>query len=278
MSGDFLCSYCLANFAYKRSLDQHLKSAKYCIKKRLANSVIKCICEQKFETNELLLIHQQECVILKLNKLQHENEYQQQHIIKLEKQVEYLQGYINSIKDDKEKYYNTVEKAALKSTSTTNNYNKILTFPILDKPRMTEKCQLITPTIVRRGQPALANFFVDKIATNEKGEIGLICTDKTRKTFKYLREDGKIVTDIEAVNLINKFRASSADPIKKSLEQIKTDIETDGDDLYDTPYERLDEYYKVSEEAKAFGGPFLAKLVKRTYKKEEDGKVATIES
>lgn len=104
--------------------------------------------------------------------------------------------------------------------------------------------------------------------------LNVICTDKTRKTFKYLRQDGKIVTDIEAENIIKSFKASSTVHIEKSLDQLKKEYESD--DLYESEEERLEAYYNTAKEAREFGGPFLNQLIKRTYKKTEDGTLIAI--
>lgn len=267
-----ICQYCSSEFTLKRSLDKHQRTAVYCIKIREETYKYTCICGKKMETSELLKFHHDSCLTKKYNDSQKLNKELQEKLSSLKEEIAFLKGKL----DDKEHLLETIQKAALKDTTTTNNqYNKLLTFPLLEKKRMDEKCLLINSTVVRNGQKALANFFVNKIATNERGEIGVICTDKTRRMFKYLREDGKIITDIEAENIVKSFKACSSIPIEKSLEQIKREYETN--DLYDSEEEREEAYYKTATEAREFGGPFLSQLVKRTYKKEEDGKLVKVE-
>ena len=142
---------------------------------------------------------------------------------------------------------------------------------MLEKPWLDKQCQLITPGIVKAGQKALANFFVNKIATNEKGEIGLICTDKSRKMFKYMRTDGKIVTDIDGVDIIQKFKVSSILEIRKSLLQIKNEYASNP--IFEDEEEWMDCYKEIETDAHAFGDKFVFQLVKRTYKKTEDGQL-----
>lgn len=281
-----ICSFCKSEFTSRQGLSNHLRTAKYCLQKRLNNSSIKCLCGNKSLDDQNFEAHKQVCITYRLSERNKSLEEENRSLVleknqlaekvqKLEKRLEYIQGQFDVIVSDKEKYYSTVEKAALdKKTVNNNQYNNLLTFPVLDKDRMDEKCKMITPVIVRSGQVALANFFVNKVATNEKGEIGVICTDKTRKTFRYLRQDGKIVTDIEAENIIKSFKASSTIHIEKSLEQLKKEYESD--DLYESEEEKLEAYYNTAKEAREFGGPFLNQLIKRTYKKTEDGTLIAI--
>lgn len=281
MNGNkYTCQYCKAEFSYKRTLDKHLNSTRYCLQQRLNNSDIKCICNSKLLSQSDYDEHKKQCIAFQYSNKYKLIEEQNVELIELNKKLSdeiiYLKGQLDIVKYDKEKYYATVEKAALdKKTVNNNNYNSLITFPILDKQRLNDKCKLINKNIVRSGQVALANFFVSKVATNDKGEIGVICTDKSRRIFKYMREDGKIITDIEAYNMIKSFKESSSIYIEKSLEQIKKEYGTN--DLYETEDEKLDAYYKVADEARAFGGPFVAQLIKKTYKREEDGTLTKID-
>lgn len=255
------CEYCGSEFTHKCALNKHQRTAKYCIKQREKNYNVLCSCGRKFLDENALELHQKSCHVFQLQEAR-------ETIKVLEAKISFLEGRLS----ESEKYYSTVEKAALDKKITNNTqYNNILTFPLLDKDRMKEKCKLITPNIVKNGQKALANFFVNRIATNEKGEIGVICTDKTRKMFKYLRPDGRIATDIEAENIRKTFKECSSVVIEKSLDQIKKEYESD--DLYDSEEEQLGAYYKVAGEAREFGGPFLAQLIKKTYIKTEDGQL-----
>lgn len=287
MEQKYTCQYCLSEFNKKRVLDKHVQTAKYCLEKRGFKFSFDCTCGKIFLTENLALTHKSKCKIYNqgvlLGKLTEKLDDTESRLEEsLKKNTRYidrikeLETELRVINEDREKYYATVEKAALKDTSKTNNqYNNLLTFPLLDKTRMREKCELITARIVKNGQKALADFFVDKIGTNDNGDVGVICTDKTRKSFKYMRADGKIETDIEGDKLIKSFKDSSSIPIQKSLDQIKREYETN--DLYETEEEQLEAYYKIAEEARSFGGPFLAQLVKKTYRKEEDGKLVKVD-
>lgn len=280
-----ICTYCNTQFSYKRGLDKHKKTAMYCLKKQMEQFTFECLCGHKTETEILLNEHIINCNFSKYfnlcNELQQELKETQERllfanetIIALKEENAFLKGRC----DDKEKLFQTIEKiASEKKTINNNQYNNLITFPVLDKQRLDEKCKLINKNIVRSGQIALANFFVSKIATNDKGEIGVICTDKSRKIFKYMREDGKIITDIEAHNMIKSFKESSSIHIRKSLDQIRREYKTSDSILYETDNDRLEAYYKVADEAREFGGPFMAQLIKKTYKREEDGTLTKID-
>lgn len=281
------CSYCNSKFNLRKLLNRHQKTAKYCIKIReeqIDRTGIECHCKMKIADNEYkkhistckIYILTEENLYLNLlnSKLKIENSnlktelhLKTEKIKKIEELNRSLNERISYLETDKDKFYSTIEKVALDKKTVNNQYN--ITFPVLEQKRLEEKSKLINKNVVRNGQIALANFFINKVATNDKGEIGVICTDKSRKIFKYMREDGKIITDIEACNMIKSFKSSSSVHIEKSLDQIKNEYETN--DLYDTEDERLEAYYKVADEARKFGGPFVAQLIKRTYKKEEDG-------
>lgn len=76
--------------------------------------------------------------------------------------------------------------------------------------------------------------------------------------------------------LVKSFKDSSSTPIQKSLDQIRREYETSDSILYETDDDRLEAYYKVAAEAREFGGPFIAQLIKRTYQKTEDGKLVAV--
>ena len=60
------------------------------------------------------------------------------------------------------------------------------------------------------GQKGVARFAVDHLLTNEQKQLGYVCTDPARGTFKHIGEDGEIIRDVKASRLTTKL----AQPIK----------------------------------------------------------------
>lgn len=283
-----VCQFCNREFTYKNALNKHLISAKYCLKERKNQSNICCqYCAKKFIDDSSLSKHQLICKVKILHEdknrlqvrcelLEKENSSLKVSEQSLRKKIAYLEGQKDEAKNDKERYYTTIEKAALdKKTVTTNQYNNLITFPVdLSAENIRKKSNAITLNTLRKGQEGLADFFIDRIATNEKGEVGVICTNLDYSVFKYMAESGEIITDFRAQKIIENFKTHSKLKIDKSLETLWEEYE-EAEDREDKN-DKLDEYNKIFDEVKAFGGPFVRRLVSRTYRKVDGNKLVKV--
>jgi len=195
-SNDFECSFCNASFNSKKTLTAHLKSSKRCISNRPTLN-INCIwCSSTFITKDDLIKHYKKCVADKENIhiITLEQNKKLQDIIKEKEDI--IKSKDDIIKDLQDKLYNLANKSTTTNNTTYNvtlNCDKPL---LLAKERVTglmnQYCSL---PYLKRGGEGIADWFLKYVCVNERGNICLECTDKTRKIFKYIDVNDKIITN-----------------------------------------------------------------------------------
>lgn len=269
------CPYCNSSFTLRKNLNKHLETALYCLQKRKIENIV-CDCGKIMVGDKYIKKHRNVCMVYMINK----------KYLELEENYNKIKEKFRFINDDNERLNNEISflKGKIESLerntqarhTTINQYNQLLTFPLdLSKENIEEKTKKITLNVLYKGQKGLADFFVDYIATNSNGEVGIICTDKNRGNFKYMNENGKIVIDPEACNIIREFKSHSRLNINKSLDILWKEYQDENDT--EERRDKFDTYMKIGNEVKDFGGPFVAQLVKRTFRKTEDGTLIAIE-
>lgn len=282
---EHVCPHCQAVFSQKRNLNKHLQTAYYCLQKRGIETTV-CICGKSFLSEKILKKHETVCSAYIIDK---KSKNLQEVYDKLVKDNKIALTNLNRELNDKNKEIERLkERVAFlegksealvtqsRKTTINNQYTQLLTFPLdLSQKHIEEKSKKINLNILYKGQKGLADFFVDHIATNNKGDVGIICTDKNRGHFKYMNENGKIILDPEACTIIKEFKSHSRLNINKSLDRLWLDYEEEADN--DEKRDKFDTYNKIADEVNEFGGPFVAQLVKRTYKKTEDGTLVAVE-
>ena len=113
------CDHCNSNFSSLSSLNNHIKTAKYCIEKRGEPTVniFNCLkCSKSFSSKRWLLSHESKCgetietLLVKVNKYEHSIKY-------LEKEVEYKNIHIKELEKQ-------IQEIALKAVSRPTTTNK----------------------------------------------------------------------------------------------------------------------------------------------------------
>lgn len=277
-----ICQYCGTEFGLKKYLTHHLKAAKYCLKQRIKQSGITCVCDSKFVDEDAYFNHKSSCKVFNLTetvtKLEKRNKSLTDQLDTVTSKVKEfmntikeLESEIKFLKSENDKFYGTVEKAALSSKKTTNNTQYNLAFPLdLTPENIREKTKSLNWKILIKGQREIANFFIDHIATNEKGEIGLMCSNHEHKMFKYLGDNGELIHDPKARNLIINFKEHSKINLNKTVQELFQEYSEERD--CDEKDDKYGLYMKISKEAERLGeGPFLDQLASRTYKINANG-------
>jgi exonuclease VII large subunit len=200
---EFKCNFCNASFSSKKTLTFHIKSNKKCIVNRPVLNISCIWCNTTFLTKDDLVKHHKICVVdketiyaitLEQNKqLQEKINTLEEHIEeKIEKQIKEKE---EQIKDLQEKLYNLANKSTTTNNTTYNvtlNCDKPL---LLAKERvsslMVQHCNI---SYLKNGGKGIAQWFLKYVCVNDKGNICLECTDKRRKTFKYIDVNDKLVT------------------------------------------------------------------------------------
>ena len=224
------CNFCNKTFTSKSALNNHQKTAKYCLKiqgvSKIINEFICEYCNKEFMTKQHLLNHHNICKEKEFHiKLKDEKEYLQKEFIKekkylqkefenklkkkeeenieLKQKIAELNGRLYTLKDDHELIKEIAKQPKNTTTTTNNNTLNITTsldFDNIDRIKdVIENDFNINYAI--NGQKGIANFVKDKLLKDDNGKPLYICTDPSRQIFKYKDSTGEIKKDVEAKKL-----------------------------------------------------------------------------
>jgi len=222
------CTFCNNTFSNKKTLLQHQRTAKYCISKQNQKHICEG-CSMFFLSSNELVCHQYICVniLTKKNKeLEEENkmsednvQYFQNEMNTLKQINKILEEQNKSLKDElkssneqikslQEQIISITKTAVMRSTTTNNTTinNKILnmtTFNFNDsdiKDLIDDKYSI---DVISEGQKGVARFAYNYILKDENGNLTYLCTDSSRKIFKFKNETGELEKDINAQKLTN---------------------------------------------------------------------------
>jgi len=279
------CEYCNSSFALKRTLNVHLKSSKKCIANR-PKIELKCLwCYMKFSIKEDLEKHYSKCnsdknLLYKeaLNEIDllktKEKEYKTQlekekkeHLLQLEKEKkEITQLMTERLDKEIERLNDIIKDLSSKVNSTTINpvtYNITLNCGkplVLDKKRIVEVMDNSCGVgYIKRGQIGLAEWFLLEACMNENSEITLECTDKKRKTFRFIDENDetKQLSGDAIVTLLRECMPSFENTFY--YKQAEFEANEEHKHTYSTFYrEKINEFKKP-------GTKFINHLVDRTH-------------
>ena len=151
------------------------------------------------DENKDIVYYQTETEFYRKQVTEKENYYEKQ-LIEKDNQIKHLQEQIVSI-----------TKTAVSKPTTTNNTNinnKILNMSILNldneniKSIINDKYNL---DVISEGQKGVAKFAANFLLKDSDGNLNYICTDPSRKIFKYKNNDGELELekDINAQKLTN---------------------------------------------------------------------------
>ena len=215
-----ICEYCNNEFKTDKSLYNHQKRTKYCLKKQ-NKYIICCGCEKSFSKDNYK-IHILNCVQYLQNKVeelqtenrdiiyfQNENDNLKQKIIDIEKdkrdQINSLQKQIKSLQDE----ILNINKTAMMKPTTTNNTtinNKILNMSVLNFDDNNVKRVIdnkYNADVIAGGQKGIAKFATNYLLTDSHGNLNYVCTDVSRKIFKFKNGFGELEKDVNAKKLTN---------------------------------------------------------------------------
>jgi hypothetical protein len=226
---DHKCEYCKGVFKTLKILNYHQKTAKFCLIKQ--NKRIICnYCNNISYSEKEFEFHQNNCIVFlksknqdleeKIKELQDENKdiaYFQNKIEFCEKQFFDKENYYekqliekdNQIKHLQEQIVSITKTAVSKPTTTNNNNNinnKILNMSVLNldsdniKSIINDKYNL---DVISEGQKGVAKFATNFLLKDSDGNLNYVCTDPSRKIFKYKNHDGELEKDINAQRLTN---------------------------------------------------------------------------
>ena len=231
------CEYCKKEFSSKSSLNNHKKTAKFCLKLQNKKDDINNFnceyCSRNFTSKQPLITHlntcknkKQDLVNIEITNLQNklkerEKEFQEREkdlqnklkerekeFLKFQLQEKYFlqqeENYKEQIKDLQNKLERILNKAIDRPTTTNNNTvnNKfeLNTFPSQKEIDRKIESQFNDKYILD-GMKGIAQFVFDHIVKLEDGSMAYACYDTSRQIFKYKDERGNEIKDPKAVKL-----------------------------------------------------------------------------
>jgi len=249
------CEYCLSIFSNEKSMIHHQRKAKYCLQKQ--NKLYLCNdCNINFNDSIKYNDHISNCPtklknIIKKNEdefkiiiIKYEEELKEikckNIILKKELEKKIFENNLLSQQTEKsqEQLYNLSKEAINKPTTTNNNNNnKIINMPVFNIDSNELKNILSANyniNVISEGQKGVAKFAYDFILKDANGVIKYICTDSSRKIFKFKNELGELEKDINAQKLTNILTENGINEITTQISQqfwTKEDGTIDSDKL-----------------------------------------------
>lgn len=205
-----ICEFCDHSFSTKRSLNNHLKTGKKCLKKRglIIDKEYNCLfCSKKFVTKSHIIKHIQICItksdpdiIIDIQEkhtqqIKDNEEKYIQHIKELEEKIERLN----------QKFQDIATMPRTVNTNNTNNQNRtnntVNYLNLNDNDRVKEVLQNIKPEDIAGGQAGVAKFIFTAFLTTQEGEVIYKCVDTARQNFSFINEHGDRDKDVKCNKL-----------------------------------------------------------------------------
>jgi len=202
------CEYCENVFKTIKILNHHQKTAKFCLIKQNKKYICEHCNKMSYSHNDFEN-HQNNCVVFLKSKIK-ELEDENKDIIYYQNKIEFCEKQLiekdNKIKDLQDQIVSITKTAISKPTTTNNNNinNKIMNMSVLNldgeniKSIINNKYNL---DVISDGQKGIAKFATNFLLKDSDGNLNYVCTDPSRKIFKYKNHDGEVEKDINAQKL-----------------------------------------------------------------------------
>lgn len=229
------CPYCKNSFSTKTSLNNHQRTAKYCLKLRDKEIKYKYKCEScnmSFHKIFNLNRHIETCKtngklyeymgIIKDYELK-SREKDIRNDIRNEDQLLLIKEQKQTIRDLQNKLENIAIKAVQRSTNTTNNMNKtqvnnfIQKMEPLTQKYLVDKAPHLTLEHVQKGASGYAEYALEYPLKDR-----VACVDYSRRKIKFKDVDGNVVTDPEMMKLAPMFFDSIKDKSSELVHSLNT--------------------------------------------------------
>ena len=201
------CSHCGNEFTTLSSLNNHIKTAQYCISKRNTKPVkeFKCKkCDKNFTSKRWMLMHEDKCG----DNLQ--NIKKQNHELTLQNNLleQVIQDQKQTIKELQDKLENIAIKAVQKSTTTikNTNINYIQKMEPITKEHLVNHIPQLTIEHIKKGASGYAEYALEGPLKDR-----IACVDYSRRKIKFKDIEGNVITDPEMSKLAPMFFDSIKD-------------------------------------------------------------------
>lgn len=205
----FTCEFCQHVFHSGGNLQQHMKTAKYCLKLQGKISQNCELCGKELSARSFNN-HQQVCVGKSFEQQRQQWEAEK---LALKQQIAILETQLNDRDKQLQTHHTSLVEIAKQRTitnKTKNIVNNNHIYAPLDMSQQTVSAILdkhLTPEVIGDGQKGLAQMLHAKMLTDVNGNPLYECTDKNRHHFKFLNNNGHIEHDPKA----NKLKQAMVD-------------------------------------------------------------------
>lgn len=243
---------------YRTDMKRHELSCSYvAMQKYMEEEYAKL--KQNYE--ESLYRHSLENAELRSLMLEQQHQYQLR-IVKLEAENEMMRNEVSKTRDQ----VTNLAKEAINRPTTTNNQqnnNLKITNYLTDHQsylsqtqphRVRDMLDQHLETYFMDGQSGLARFLVEHIIKMNDGKLILVCTDTSRKRFRFVNADGKMVEDMKAKMLCTKLSVPVREMCNEVFDRIINKLKSD-------------KKVKISNGSGAFEIDFLEKKMEWAEKK-----------
>ena len=216
------CEHCNCVFKTVKTMNQHQKTAKFCLIKQNKKYICEH-CDNIFYSNKDFDYHKNNCIAFLKNEIrelkeenkdilyyQNEIEFYKKQLDEKDKQLDEKDKQLND-KDNHIKHLEeqivSITKTAISKPTTTNNThinNKIMNMSVLNldseniKNIINNKYNL---DAISDGQKGIAKFATNFLLKDSDGNLNYVCTDPSRKIFKYKNNSGEVEKDVNAQKL-----------------------------------------------------------------------------
>src|SRR5690348_4736469 len=194
LTDDFLCPICFIKLSNKKYLNRHQQSKK-CLQQRELNQQTNIKLNNENEIKKLNQnITELNQIITELNLTnKYLLEWKERQIEKMEKQLDGANKFIRKQANE--------PKIVNNNNGTINNTINYMPTEKLDIS--DEKIEHVFKTkfnekVIKTGMKGFANFTFDNFFIDENKNLLLVCTDLSRKNFRYRDKDNKLVYDPKA--------------------------------------------------------------------------------
>lgn len=209
------CQFCSRSFNNVGNLQQHMRTAKYCLKLQGKTSENCEMCGKELSARSLAN-HQDVCMgkslVQRKIKWEEEKVELQQELQSRDKQIAILEAQLKERDKQMESmnkqlqthHTSLVEIAKQRAIKTKNIINNHHIYAPLDMSQQSVSAileQHLTPEVIGDGQRGLAQMLHAKMLTDGQGKALYECTDKNRHHFKFLNTNGHVEHDPKASKL-----------------------------------------------------------------------------
>lgn len=241
------CSYCGNEFITLSSLNNHIKTAQYCISKRNTQPAqqFKCKkCDKNFTSKRWMVMHEDKCGdnLQNIKKQNCELTVQNnllQEVIKDQKQT--IKDQKQTIKELQNKLENIAIKAVQKSTTTIKNthINYIQKMEPITLEHLVNHVPQLTIEHIKKGASGYAEYALEGPLKDR-----IACVDYSRRKIKFKDIEGNVITDPEMTKLAPMF----FDSIKDKSSQLVYNLNTS--DMDSSMFEGVAKLFNTNADVK----------------------------